>query len=98
MSEAHFDSALWLKAGASSEGGCVEMAITTSLIGVRDTDDDGSGPLPGLGRSAWTPFGERSHRASSRQSRPPSERRLPSGRRSDPRVELRPAGRIEGRP
>lgn len=96
MSEVHFDSVLWLKAGASSEGGCVETAVTTSLIGVRDTDDDGRGPLLGLGRSAWTPFGERSRTASSRQSRPRSERRLPRGRRSDLRVEIRPAGRTEG--
>ena len=46
MSDAKFDGALWFKANGSGEGGCVEVAITPSVIGVRDTKDKGSGPIP----------------------------------------------------
>ena len=56
MSESQFDGVFWFKATGSGEGGCVEVAITATLIGVRDTKDKGNGPILGFDRSAWTSF------------------------------------------
>jgi len=62
VSDAKFDGALWFKANGSGEGGCVEVAITPSVIGVRDTKDKGSGPILSFDRQAWTSFVQDLHR------------------------------------
>ncbi len=61
MTDANFLGATWFKASGSGEGGCVEVAVTTSLIGVRDTKDKGTGPILSFDPSAWTSFVEGLH-------------------------------------
>jgi hypothetical protein len=56
VSDSKFEGAFWFKANGSGEGGCVEVAITPSAIGVRDTKDKGSGSILSFDRSAWTSF------------------------------------------
>ena len=56
MSDSKFEGAFWFKATGSGEGGCVEVAVTPEVIGVRDTKDKGSGPILSFDRSEWTSF------------------------------------------
>ncbi|MBY8882663.1 DUF397 domain-containing protein [Actinacidiphila acidipaludis] len=56
VSESTFDGAFWFKATGSGEAGCVEVAVTPTVIGVRDTKDNGNGPILSFGRQAWTSF------------------------------------------
>ncbi|MEW2516574.1 DUF397 domain-containing protein [Actinacidiphila alni] len=56
MSESQFEGAFWFKATGSGDAGCVEVAITPTLIGVRDTKDKGNGPILGFERSTWNSF------------------------------------------
>ncbi|MEE4545065.1 DUF397 domain-containing protein [Streptomyces sp. V4-01] len=62
MSDSTFDGAFWFKANGSGEGGCVEVAVTPEVIGVRDTKDKGDGPILSFGRPAWTSFVQDLHR------------------------------------
>jgi hypothetical protein len=56
VSESQFEGAYWFKATGSGDAGCVEVAITSTQIGVRDTKDKGNGPILGFDRPAWTSF------------------------------------------
>jgi hypothetical protein len=56
VSDSPFEGAFWFKAVGSGEGGCVEVAITPTVIGVRDTKDKGNGPILSFDRQEWTSF------------------------------------------
>lgn len=56
MVEENFASALWRKSNNSGDTDCVEVALHTKLIGVRDTKDDGTGPVLAFSRDAWASF------------------------------------------
>jgi hypothetical protein len=56
VSDSKFDGAFWFKATGSGEAGCVEVAVTPTAIGVRDTKDKGNGPILSFDRQAWTSF------------------------------------------
>ena len=40
----------------SGDSGCVEVALDTPLIGVRDTKNNGTGPILTFRPSAWAAF------------------------------------------
>ncbi|MDH6109832.1 hypothetical protein P3T36_005367 [Kitasatospora sp. MAP12-15] len=40
----------------SGDTGCIEVALGDPLVGVRDTKDNGTGPILAFGTSAWTAF------------------------------------------
>ncbi|MFJ5614672.1 DUF397 domain-containing protein [Streptomyces sp. NPDC093221] len=52
----NFDTALWRKSNNSGDTGCVEVALNTPSIGVRDTKQHGTGPVLAFSRHAWTSF------------------------------------------
>jgi predicted secreted Zn-dependent protease len=54
--EENFATALWRKSSNSGDGDCVEVALRTRLIGVRDTKDRGAGPVLAFKRDAWASF------------------------------------------
>ncbi len=51
-----FSKAKWRKSTGSDSGGCVEVAMADGWIGVRDTKDDGAGPVLTFNRHEWTAF------------------------------------------
>ncbi|URN11529.1 DUF397 domain-containing protein [Streptomyces radiopugnans] len=51
-----FQHARWRKGTGSGDSGCVEVALETRLIGVRDTKDLGTGPVLAFRPSVWTSF------------------------------------------
>ncbi|GAA1362239.1 DUF397 domain-containing protein [Catellatospora chokoriensis] len=51
-----FDGATWRKSSSSDSGGCVEVAYANGHIGVRDTKDNGSGPVLVYTEREWTAF------------------------------------------
>jgi hypothetical protein len=51
-----WDGAHWFKSTNSGDHGCVEVAFRGGQIGVRDTKDEGSGPVLGFTESEWTAF------------------------------------------
>ena len=51
-----WQKAAWRKSSTSSSGGCVEVAMVGDSIGVRDTKDDGAGPVLVFNRREWTAF------------------------------------------
>lgn len=57
-SSAIFADALWRKSTRSDNNGgaCVEVAITPNLIGVRDTKDQGNGPVLTFTPAEWNAF------------------------------------------
>lgn len=58
MIEENFATAHWRKSSNSGDTDCVEVALHTKLIGVRDTKDTGTGPILACTRDAWTSFVE----------------------------------------
>lgn len=56
MVEENFATALWRKSSNSGDGDCVEVALRTQLVGVRDTKDHGAGPILAFSRDAWASF------------------------------------------
>lgn len=56
MVEENFATALWRKSNTSGDSDCVEVALNTKLIGVRDTKDRGTGPVLAFSRDAWASF------------------------------------------
>jgi len=48
--------AQWFKADQSNDVGCVEVAFHGGRIGVRDTKDQGSGPVLGFTEHEWACF------------------------------------------
>jgi hypothetical protein len=51
-----FSTAKWRKSTGSGDGGCVEIAYVGGVIGVRDTKDNGSGPILMFNEREWTAF------------------------------------------
>jgi len=56
MNRPDFSKARWRKSGVSGDGGCVEVAAVDGIIGVRDTKDNGSGPVLMFTQREWTAF------------------------------------------
>ena len=56
MNRPDFSSARWRKSNASGDGGCVEVAYVDGVIGVRDTKDNGTGPVLMFTAREWTAF------------------------------------------
>jgi hypothetical protein len=56
MNRPDFSDARWRKSNASGDGGCVEVAYTDGVIGVRDTKDSGTGPVLLFTAQEWTAF------------------------------------------
>jgi hypothetical protein len=55
---AEVDAAPWRKStySTSNGGNCVETATLDALVAVRDTKDDGQGPVLRFAPSAWAEF------------------------------------------
>jgi hypothetical protein len=51
-----WDGAVWFKATGSNDIGCVEIAFHRGKIGVRDTKDNGSGPVLAFTEHEWNCF------------------------------------------
>ena len=56
MSEPNWTTAAWRKSIVSDSGGCVEVARSGEHIGVRDTKDNGTGPVLVFNHKEWTAF------------------------------------------
>lgn len=56
VAEEDFATALWRKSSTSGDSDCVEVALHTKLIGVRDSKDRGTGPVLAFTRDAWASF------------------------------------------
>lgn len=56
MAHVDFRSARWRKSNVSGETGCVEVALGLPMVGVRDTKDNGIGPVLAFTPEAWTSF------------------------------------------
>jgi len=52
------DSATWRKSSysGSNGGNCLEAASSTDLVMVRDTKNNGTGPMLGFTPAAWAAF------------------------------------------
>jgi hypothetical protein len=61
MDRPDFSGARWRKATGSGDGGCVEVAYVDGVIGVRDTKDNGTGPVLMFNQREWTAFLAGSH-------------------------------------
>jgi len=51
-----WDGAAWFKSGDSNDHGCVEIAFHEGRVGVRDTKDNGSGPVLAFTEHEWECF------------------------------------------
>ena len=51
-----FTGARWRKGPISGDGGCVEVAHADGWIGVRDTKDNGAGPVLTFTEREWRAF------------------------------------------
>lgn len=51
-----FSKAQWRKSNNSGDSGCVEVAHEAGWIGVRDTKDDGAGPILAFNETEWRAF------------------------------------------
>jgi Domain of unknown function (DUF397) len=51
-----WDGAYWFKASGSGDHGCVEIAFRNGEIGVRDTKDNGTGPVLAFTEHEWECF------------------------------------------
>lgn len=56
MAHPDFRAARWRKSNNSGDGGCVEVALSDGWIGVRDTKDQGSGPILAFTLHEWNSF------------------------------------------
>ncbi len=56
MNRPDFSAARWRKSVVSGDGGCVEVAYVDGVIGVRDTKDNGAGPVLMFTEREWTAF------------------------------------------
>jgi hypothetical protein len=56
MDSPDFGKARWRKSSNSGDGGCVEVAYVDGVIGVRDTKDNGTGPILMFNEREWTAF------------------------------------------
>lgn len=51
-----WQSAKWRKSIISDTGGCVEVAFAEGIVGVRDTKDQGTGPILEFNEREWRAF------------------------------------------
>ena len=51
-----WSKANWRKSSTSESGGCVEVAYLDGVIGVRDTKENGAGPVLEFTRTEWMAF------------------------------------------
>ena len=51
-----WSKARWRKPGTSDTGGCVEVAYSDGIVGVRDTKDAGRGPILEFNEKEWSAF------------------------------------------
>ena len=51
-----WDGARWFKADDSNDVGCVEVAFHGGRVGVRDTKDNGAGPVLAFTEHEWECF------------------------------------------
>lgn len=56
MKRPDFSKARWRKSNNSGDGGCVEVAYVEGVIGVRDTKDNGQGPVLMFNEVEWNAF------------------------------------------
>ncbi len=56
MNRPDFSKARWRKSMVSGDGGCVEVALVDGVIGVRDTKDQGAGPILMFNQREWNAF------------------------------------------
>ena len=56
MNREALQGAAFRKAGDCSDKSCVEVAITSEVIGVRDSKDDGRGPVLAFTLDEWATF------------------------------------------
>jgi hypothetical protein len=56
MNEPDWSVAAWRKSIVSDSGGCVEVARLGEHVGVRDTKDQGTGPVLVFNHREWTAF------------------------------------------
>lgn len=50
------NGATWRKSVRSSTGNCVEVAVLSGVVGVRDSKDGGAGPVLTFASSTWAVF------------------------------------------
>lgn len=51
-----WEGAQFFKAGGSNDVGCVEVAFHHGKVGVRDSKDNGAGPVLGFTEHEWACF------------------------------------------
>ena len=51
-----WQTARWRKSIISDTGGCVEVAFAEGAVGVRDTKDQGAGPILEFNEREWRAF------------------------------------------
>lgn len=56
MNRKSLQGAVFRKASGCSDKSCVEVAITADVIGVRDSKDDGRGPVLAFTPDEWAAF------------------------------------------
>ncbi|GAA2352939.1 DUF397 domain-containing protein [Nonomuraea africana] len=56
MKDPDFSRAQWRKSTFSADGACVEVAYAEGAIGVRDTKQDGAGPILVFDEREWAAF------------------------------------------
>jgi hypothetical protein len=56
MNREALQGAAFRKAGGCSDKSCVEVAITADVIGVRDSKDNGRGPVLAFTLDEWAAF------------------------------------------
>jgi hypothetical protein len=56
MIRSEWNDAHWFKATDSGDHGCVEVAFHDGRIGVRDTKDEGRGPVLAFDEHEWACF------------------------------------------
>lgn len=56
MTAPDFSRARWVKSNLSGDTGCVEVAYADGVIGVRDSKQDGAGPILVFNAREWEAF------------------------------------------
>lgn len=56
MAQPDFSKAVWRKSDTSGDGGCVEVAYSEGVVGVRDTKQAGAGPVLVFNEREWSAF------------------------------------------
>ncbi len=56
MERPDFTNARWRKSNTSGDTGCVEVAYAAGWVGVRDSKDQGAGPVLAFTEQEWNAF------------------------------------------